>query len=206
MSDEFDCPGCSAHLTKRQLRMTSTVKESCPRCGITLNEGDAFHYENTDAIIAEDVDGIATWLASEKPVLGFDYEQIRDREAQGEYRWQATGAPLAGCPDNWVIEVFYTSRSPGTMAVRVTAVEPEEMDDEIFQPLIPVWHDHGLQAHGNRTSGIGLSGSHVETRWGGQQYLNTQFLAVGLLKPVLKRLLGAMRDALTMRNRGGDVK
>jgi hypothetical protein len=180
--------------------MTSVVKETCPRCGTIIREGDSFRYENTDKIVAEDVDAIDTWLVAEKPGLGFEYQQIRDREAQGEYLWQAEGAPLAGSPDNWRIEVFYTTKSPGIMAVRVTATEAAYLDDDVTRPLMGVFLGHGLQPHGSRSSGAGLGGQHEVTHWGGQQYLNTNTLAAGLLRPVLGRLLTAMRDALALRN------
>jgi hypothetical protein len=150
MSDEFDCPGCSAHLTARQLRMTSVVTETCPRCGTIIRQGDAFRYENTEAIIAEDVDAIDTWLTAERQGMHFEYQQLRDREAQGEYLWRAIGAPLAGCPDNWAIEVFYTTKSPGIVAVRITATEEEYLDDDITAPLLGVFRGHGLQPHGSR--------------------------------------------------------
>jgi hypothetical protein len=203
MSDEFDCPGCAAHLTERQLRMTSVVKETCPRCGTIIRQGNAFRYGNTEAIIAEDVDAIDIWLTAEKQGLRFEYQQLRDREAQGEYLWRATGAPLAGCPDNWGIEVFYATKSPGIMAVRVTATEAQYLDDDVTGPLMGVFRGHGLQPHGTRGSGAGLAGPHEVTRWGGQQYLNTDTLGAGLLQPVLNRLITAMRDALAMRNQGG---
>ena len=44
--DEFVCPGCSAHLTQRQLLMTSVVTETCPCCRSVVRQGDAFRYEN----------------------------------------------------------------------------------------------------------------------------------------------------------------
>jgi len=183
--------------------MTSVVKEMCPRCGTVIREGDGFHYENTEAIIAEDVAAIDAWLAAEKQGLCLEYEQLRDREAQGEYLWRATGSPLAGCPDNWVIEVFYATKSPGVMAVRVTCTDAEHLDDDVMRRLMTVYRDHGLQPHGSRHSSADLTGQHAETQWGGQQYLDTSTLEMGLLQPVLKRLIVSMRDALAMRNRRG---
>ena len=203
MSDEFVCPGCSRHFTKRQLRMTFVLKEMCPRCSAVIREGDGFHYENTEAIIAEDVAAIDAWLAAERQGLRLKYQQLRDREVQGEYHWRATGLPLAGCPGNGVIEVFYATKLRGVMAVRITCTDAEHLDDDVMRRLMTVYRDHGLQPHGSRHSSADLTGQHAETRWGGEQYLNTSTLEVVLLQPVLKRLIVSMRDALAMRNKRG---
>jgi hypothetical protein len=183
--------------------MTSVVRETCPRCGTLVREGEAFRYEDTEAIIAEDVATIDSWLTREQTGLGFDYEQIRDREAQGEYLWRATGSPLAGCPANWAIEVSYATKSPGVTAARVVCTEPESLDVETIRRVTSVFCPDGLQPYGTRKSGSRVEGDHAETRWGGEQYLNTSTLEPGLLDCVLKRLVAAMWDALSNRNQQG---
>jgi transcriptional regulator with XRE-family HTH domain len=200
MPEQFDCPKCAAHLTERQLHTTTFVREACPKCGEVIRQGDAFRYENTEAIIAEDVSAIDAWLAAERLVLQFDCAHLRERESLGEYRWRMTGGPLAGSPGNWHLEAFYQTRSPRTFALRVVATEPAYLADDVILPLAAVHRKHGLQPHGERANNVDLSGHTTTTTWGCFQLLGTGPLAPGLLRPVLDRLLAAMREALTVRD------
>lgn len=199
--DEFVCPGCPAHLTQRQLLMTSVVTEICPHCRSVVRQGDAFRYENVQARTMEDVSGIDSWLADECQQLQQTCEPIRDGEASGEYRWRITGNLLSGCPEKWSIEAIYTTRAPDILAVRIVAVEPLLLADNLLQSFRQVFQDHGLQPHGSRNQSEGITGSGQETRWGVQQHLCIGPLSKGLLRPVVVRLLTAMRDAMTTRGR-----
>lgn len=197
--DEFVCPGCTAHLTQRQLRMTSVVTESCPHCGTVVRQGDAFRWENVEARTAEDVDAVGSWLSEECQQLRQNVQAIRDREASGEYVWRVMGDLLSGCPENWVIEVTYSTRAPGIIAVQIMAAEAELLDDGLLRSFIGVFLDHALQPHGSRQQSSGIAGSQQVTQWGARQYLGTDPLAQGLLRPVVIRLVTAMRDAITTR-------
>jgi Zn-finger nucleic acid-binding protein len=199
--DELVCPGCSANLSQRELLMNSVVTESCPRCRTVVRQGDAFRYENVQARTTEDVSGVDHWLFVECQQLHQTYEQIRGRESSGEYRWRIVGDLLAGCPDNWILEVVHTTSAPGIVAILITAVEQSLLPDGLLQSFRSVFYDHGLQPHGSRTPSFDIAGSSQETRWGVQQHLSIGPFAQGLLRPVVVRLLGAMRDAMTTRQR-----
>ena len=199
--DEFVCPGCSATLSQRQLLLNSVVTESCPHCRAVVRQGDAFRYENVQARTTEDVSGIDTWLAEECEQLRQICEQVRDREGSGEYRWRITGQLLASCPDNWSLEVLHTTSTPGVAVVQLAAVEQVLLPDRLLMGLRQVFHEHGLQPHGSRNQSVGMAGSNQETRWGVQQHLGIAPLAPGLLQPVAKRLIAAMRDGLVTRQR-----
>lgn len=204
MDDEIVCPGCATRLSRRQLLSTSNVIESCPKCGDVVRKSDGFSGENVAAITAEDVSAIETWLAEESEALKLECRANREKEGSGHYRWQVTGSLLADCPPNWVIEIIHTTRTPGILKVRLTASEQRLLPDGLTRSLIGVFRDHGLQPHGERTQSSGISGSRQETRWGAQQYLNTNSLSQGLMRPVVLRLIGAMRDAkTTLESRSG---
>lgn len=204
MDDEIICPGCAARLSLRQLLTTSNVIESCPKCGDVVRKSDGFSGENVAAITAEDVSAIELWLSEESEALKLECEPNREKEGYGQYRWQVSGSLLADCPPNWVIAVIHTTRTPGILKVRLTASEQRLVPDGLTPTLIAVFRDHGLQPHGERTQSSGISGSRQETRWGAQQYLNTNSLTQGLMRPVALRLISAMWDAkTTLESRSG---
>jgi hypothetical protein len=197
--EEFNCPGCSAHLTERQLVTTSVVTDSCPRCRTLIRQRDGFHCENVDLRVTQDVSSIDNWLANECRQLGQTVESVREQEERGEYLWRITGNLLSECPDNWNLEVRHNTRAPDIALVRVMAAEPTLFSDREFDMLRRVFHDHGVQPHGARHQSCGISGSQQESQWGAQQYLSIGPMCDGLLRPVVVRLLDAMRDALTNR-------
>ncbi len=199
--DEMVCPGCSATLSQRQLVTSSVVIESCPHCRAIVEQGDAFRYENVEARTTEDVSGIDTWLAAECEQLRQTCEQIRDRESAGEYRWRITGDLLTGCPDNWYLEAVHTTSTPGILAAQIVAVEQVLLPDRLLQSFGQVFHDHGLQPHASQKSSVGIGGLNQVTKWGVQQHLCISPVAQGLLRPVVVRLLAAMRDAMVTRQR-----
>jgi hypothetical protein len=151
--------------------------------------------------VTQDVSSIDNWLANECEQLRQVYQNIRDGESRGEYRWQITGNLLAGCPENWSLEILHNTRAPDIAIVRVIAAEPVLMADQEFDVLRQIFQDHGLQPHGCRNRSFGIQGSQQESQWGAQQYLSIGPMSDGLLRPVVVRLLNAMRDAMTSRNR-----
>jgi hypothetical protein len=164
-----------------------------------IRQRDGFHFENVDLRVTQDVSSVDNWLASECQQLRQSYETSRNREGHGEYLWRITGNLLADCPDNWILEVLHNTRNPDIVVVRVVAVESTHFTDQESDMLRRVFHDHGLQPHGSRRTSTGIAGSSFETRWGAQQYLSIGPMCDGLLRPVVVRLLNAMRDAVTNR-------
>jgi hypothetical protein len=200
MSELF-CPGCSAELDERQLSMTYVVTEKCPRCRTVVRHGDGFRYSNPDAIAADDIESISTWLAAEAKEHPMQVEQIRDDESMGDFRWRVGGLMLKGCPENWGIEALYTKNCPNVFSVKLTVTEPLRMGEEESAVLIGVLKDHALQFHSAQSSRTAMGVCTHETRWGPQQHLNTKSrtLPTGILMPMVTRLVAAMRDAMATR-------
>lgn len=199
VTDEFVCSGCSATLSWRQLTTKSITTESCPHCQEMIRQGETFRYKDAEACQIRDISGIDGWLENECKHLHQTLLPDRSREADGQYRWQVTGSLMEGCPPNWVLEVVYATGIPEVVGVQVTSVETSVFADEVMGRVREVMHDHGLQPHGSRSTGFGVAGTSVQTRWGAQQLLRIAPTTEGLLRPVVQRLLVAMRDAETTR-------
>jgi hypothetical protein len=192
MDPQVQCPGCDGILSERELRTSTFTIEACPRCGATVRQGGAFHQENLGARLADEMSTIAAWVDEESTQLRLNSRPVKDRESFGEFLWRLTGEILAGCQENWVIEVVYSTHVSGVVAVRITTDESTFMEDEELVRLTSVFRDHALQPHATRSEG---------TRWGVEQYLSTSTLSQGLMRPCVTRLLAAMRDAMTTRER-----
>ena len=104
---------------------------------------------------------------------------------------------MVGCPNNSSLEAIYNSRTPHAFALKLTVTERRLLGEEEASLLVSVLKDHGLQPHANNHSGTTMGVYREETQWGVQQHLNTNTLPQGLLKPVVTRLIAAMKDATT---------
>src|SRR5262249_37009279 len=151
---------------------------------------EGFSYTNTAAITADDLAGIGAWLEEECRRLGWDCQPLRDREDMGDYKWQLAGKVLAGCPENWRVEVLYQARAAGIVMVFAYAIRGGATSEKETQRVLDLAQRHALQAYGRQSGGSAGLRSSVGVR----QYLATLPLPAGLLESVVTRLLAAMRE------------
>jgi hypothetical protein len=177
------------------------VRETCPRCGELIQEQTEERWTDANAKSIEDVSAVSAWLSGESKELHFTTQEVRDKEWQGRVIWALSGGLPAGCPENCGAEVVYEADSPRIVSVRLTNIEPGQINAKSTNVLSRVFRDHGLQPYGENISLSGIAGSELKSKWGPELYLNTYTLPPGLLRHVLARLSSAMRDATTMRER-----
>lgn len=202
MDEQVICPSCSTGLALRQLRSKTVTVESCPKCGAQVRVADSFRFENVELRIMGDIDSIVQWLEAERNALNFELEQDRNEESKGIFCWRLSGCLPEKEIAGWTVEVVHNTQKPNILEVKLTVVEQQILREETLSLWTTIFKDHALQPHGSTRSSSDIWGKAVsETKWGPLQYLSTMWLRQGLLRPVLNRLVAAVKDAETTRQR-----
>jgi hypothetical protein len=150
------------------------------------------------ALTREDLAYLGELLAGEVAALSMTLTVAASDDVTGERRWRLGGGPLMTCPAGWRSEAHYAAERRGVVAVRLTVVEPRRFEVDELHRLAGRFQAHGLQLTEERSQTEGFGGSEAETMWGVEAHLAIGWKCPGLLGPVLNRLLGAVRDAVSI--------
>jgi predicted RNase H-like HicB family nuclease len=193
---EFSCPHCHAPLTGRQVVTKTWESSSCPRCHTEIERRVGFTWEESVAIIQEDVAAIDHWLDEVSKREGVQVEAARPKADRQPYEWDIQGAASAD-----KVLVAYDPARYGILEVRLLSfaqiLDPTE-DSSDLGTLMLICAAHGVQPVGvfaKIQEGPDGRESSESVRWGARCYLNTDSLLPELFRPVLNRLDEAVRHA-----------
>jgi hypothetical protein len=175
------------------------VVEVCPICETVLSENDAFQMPSSVSKQNGDAASLDGWLQEECRATSSTSRRYHDPVVADLYHWTVTGELMRLSQPNWLLEVNYSTESPGIFSIKIIAVEQNSVSRERFDKIESTIIAQGLQPHGSASRSkswkAGTSKANL-TRWGVKQYFTTAHLAPGLLQAATKRLLKVMNKVL----------
>src|SRR5258708_7324428 len=209
-SEECICPSCREAFAARHLVFKSFSTESCPKCGAECGRSEGFHYQQADVINSEDMAAIDQWMDAVGKAHNLQVARSAPSDENAKYYWRVTGLKIP-----WGCEAAYSLDRPNVLEIRLFTDQrgaAAYKDAGSANRLWTILAEHGVHPHGSRQSNLDAAAvltsqmdfnevREGEVVWGAAQLLTTAVLPVELFMPIVRRLDGAMRDALTYFSR-----
>src|SRR4051794_30597789 len=85
------CPTCRTQVAPRDFSTHYFVVSKCRKCGSVVESSERFGYTDADAIIAEDVAGIDSWLSTVAEGKGVRVTAQKPSDGNRSYTWDVHG-------------------------------------------------------------------------------------------------------------------